>query len=247
MGENMKINDYVTRKKYNHDILFRIVRIEGKKVELQGVNLRLKATANLDDLKIADPHQENYTEPLLSETRNANILKGKILHLDGDKKYLEKCLKVYKENGINADGYYLKENEMKHQITNLLIKHKPDVLVITGHDSINEVGENMNTEHFVSCVKNARICMPDKDSLVIFAGACQSEYKKIIESGANFASSINRENIHILDPVYIAIQVASTPVREYVDVDKVLKKTISKGKGLGGIDTRGVARRNYGG
>ena len=125
--------------------------------------------------------------------------------------------------------------------------HKPDVLVITGHDSINEKGEYLNSEEFAKCIRNARICMPDKDSLVIFAGACQSAYNKLIESGANFASSIGQSNIHVLDPVLIAIQVASTPVIEYVDVDTVLKRTVSKGKGLGGIDTRGVARRIYGG
>ena len=136
---------------------------------------------------------------------------------------------------------------MKNQITNLLIQHKPYVLVITGHDSVNEKGEYLNSDDFAKCVKIARICMPDKDSLVIFAGACQSAYNKLIESGANFASSIGESNIHVLDPVLIAIQVASTPVVEYVDVDTVLKRTVSKGKGLGGIDTRGVARRKYGG
>lgn len=247
MGDKMQINDYVTSKKYKEDVLFRITKINGSKAELQGVDYRIKVTANLDELIKAKSIEKNDQIDILQEVRNLNIQKGKVLHLDGDEKYLNKSLEAYRNYGIEAIGYHLKEAEMKNQITNLLIKHKPDVLVITGHDSLNEIGENMNTDNFASCVKNARICMPDKDSLVIFAGACQSEYKKLIDSGANFASATNNQNIHILDPVYIAIQVASTPVREYVDVEKVLKKTISKGKGLCGVDTRGVARRNYGG
>ena len=242
----MKLNDYVSRKKYNNDIVFKITKINGNICELQGVEYRLVADAYLSDLtKVEYKEKEIYQEPL--EVRNSKYQKGKVLHLDGDESYLNKCLEYYKNNGINAVGFYLNEKQMKNQITNLLIQYKPDVLVITGHDSVNEKGEYLNSDDFAKCVKIARICMPDKDSLVIFAGACQSAYNKLIESGANFASSIGESNIHVLDPVLIAIQVASTPVVEYVDVDTVLKRTISKGKGLGGIDTRGVARRKYGG
>ena len=243
----MKINDLVTRKKYNNDIVFRIKRINGNEYILQGVNLRLVATANEDDLVKVNKENIKEDKLVLEEVRNSKIRKGRILHLDGDEAYLTKCLNVYKENNIEANGYYVNEKEMKNVVTNLLIKHKPDILVITGHDARNEFGEYLNTDNFASCVKNARIAMPDKDSLVIFAGACQTSYEKMIESGANFASSINQNNIHVLDPVYIAIQVAMTPIREYVDVDKVLRNTISKSKGLGGIDTRGVARKIYGG
>lgn len=242
----MKVNDYVTRKKHNNDIVFKITKINGNICELQGVEYRLVADAYLNDLtKVEYKEKDIYQEPL--EVRNSKYQKGKVLHLDGDESYLNKCLEYYKNNGIKAVGFYLNEKEMKNQITNLLIQYKPDVLVITGHDSVNEKGEYLNSDDFAKCVKIARICMPDKDSLVIFAGACQSAYNKLIESGANFASSIGESNIHVLDPVLIAIQVASTPVVEYVDVDTVLKRTVSKGKGLGGIDTRGVARRKYGG
>lgn len=246
MGENMEVNDYVTRKKYNNDIVFKIIRIKGRTCYLKGVDYRLTADADIEDL-VKVKYKENKVELELCETRGNQTKKGKVLHLDGDEAYLSKCLDYYRSNKIEAIGIYMNEKDMKNQITNLLIMHKPDVLVITGHDSINEKGEYLNTDNFALCIKNARICMPDKDSLVIFAGACQSEYNKLIESGANFASSIGQSNIHVLDPVLIAIQVASTPVTEYIDVEKVLKRTVSKGKGLGGIDTRGVARRKYGG
>ena len=102
-----------------------------------------------------------------------------------------------------------------------------------------------NSKHFINTVKKARIYQPSKDSLVIFAGACQSYYEALIEGGANFASSPSRKNINVLDPVYIAISVARSHVNSFVDVEDVLKKTVSKGIGLGGIDTRGVARKLY--
>ena len=94
-------------------------------------------------------------------------------------------------------------------------------------------------------MKLARIYQPDKDALVIFAGACQSYYEALIESGANFASSPKGLSINVLDPVYIAISVAKSHVGSYIDIEETLKKTVSKGVGLGGIDTRGVARRLY--
>ena len=81
---------------------------------------------------------------------------------------------------------------MPKQITNLLVQHKPDILVITGHDSYRSVNNQevyLNSDNFILTVKNARIYQPDKDSLVIFAGACQSYYEGLIASGANFASS----------------------------------------------------------
>ena len=80
---------------------------------------------------------------------------------------------------------------------------------------------------------------------MIFAGACQSNYEALIESGANFASSPERVSINVLDPVKIAIEVALTNVRSFLDIEKILNQTTNKNKGIGGIDTRGVARKIY--
>ena len=78
---------------------------------------------------------------------------------------------------------------------------------------------------FVEAIKKAREYQPDKDALVIFAGACQSYYELLVASGANFASSPSRKNIHALDPVIITTQIASTNIKEYVDLEKVIEKT----------------------
>ena len=152
---------------------------------------------------------------------------------------------VYKKYDIPVQGYHMDEKEMPNQITNLLVKHKPDILIVTGHDNykvdLNKKEHFENSKYFIQTVKKARIYQADKDALVIFAGACQSYYEALIESGANFASSPTRQNINVLDPVYIA----KSHVGNYIDVEETLKKTVSKGVGLGGIDTKGVARRLY--
>lgn len=244
----MKKGDLVTRYKYNHDVVFKIMEIQNNMAILKGECVRLSADAPLSDLKLYE--EENEQEELeLEFSRNSKLINGCVLHLDGDEHYLKKCLDVYKKYDIPAQGYYMSEKEMPNQITNLLVKHKPDILIITGHDNYkidyNKKEQFENSKYFIQAVKKARIYQADKDALVIFAGACQSYYEALIESGANFASSPTRQNINVLDPVYIAINVAKSHVGSYIDIEETLKKTVSKGVGLGGIDTRGVARRLY--
>ena len=243
----MKIGDLVTRKKYGNDVVFRVTNIENDIYYLKGEHIRLKADAYKEDL-IKYNKEVSFDELELDFSRDSKLINGCVLHLDGDEYYLKKCMGVYKKYNIPAIGYFMDENQMEKKITNLLIEHKPDILVITGHDSVKvnngkEVFEN--SKYFINTVKKARIYAPSKDSLVIFAGACQSYYEALIESGANFASSPSRKNINVLDPVYIAINVAKSHVNEFVDVENILKKTVSKGVGIGGIDTRGVARKLY--
>lgn len=245
----MKVGDYVTRKKYNNDIVFKIIYIEEHKVILHGQMYRLVADTTLDDL-IEYNNIESSPKNELFLTKDNNMIKGKILHIDGDKTYLKKCMDFYKENHTPAIGCFIKEDKMKENIIPLLKKHQPDVLIITGHDSfsLKKEEENegyKNSHHFIETVKQARIFQPNKDSLIIIAGACQSNYEGLIKSGANFASSPNKMNIHALDPACIAISIANTHVNQYVEVQKVLEDTISKGKGLGGIDSKGVARKIY--
>ena len=46
-----KIGDYVTRKKYNNDIIFKIIDIKDKTIILKGADVRLLANALVDDLE----------------------------------------------------------------------------------------------------------------------------------------------------------------------------------------------------
>lgn len=174
---------------------------------------------------------------------------GTVLHLDGDGRYLEKCIIMYRELGIKVYGFHLQEKDMPMYTTRLLQQYQPNILVLTGHDSyrrqqgdINSLDSYRNSKYFVQAVKEARRFERNQDRLVIFAGACQSNFESLLEVGANFASSPKRINIHTLDPVYIAERVAFTSVRDTVNVFEAAKNTITGIDGLGGIETFGTFR-----
>ena len=243
----MKKGDIVCRKKYNKDIFFEIIDIQGHNYILRGIEYRLIADSEEEDLEIVD-FQRTLDQVSIEKEK---CLKGTVLHIDGDKEYLAMCMNKYQEYGIIAYGYSFKEEDIKNHIIPLLEKHKPNLLVITGHDALKKNGHKKNERDylhsldFVEAIKKAREYESDKDTLIIFAVACQSYYELLLASGANFASSPSRKNIHALDPVIISSQVASTNIKQYVDLKDIIEKTSFKQLGIGGIDTRGVARNLY--
>ena len=244
----MRIGDYVVRKKYNRDILFEIIDIKDEVFYLRGVELRLIADSEMEDLELSEIQATS--EDTFSIQRQP-MLRGKVLHLDGDEKYLEMCKQKYEELRIRADCYYMKEAEMKDRVLELLEKHKPQILVITGHDALRKNKDKTNINNyqhsndFAKTIQMARQYEDDKDALIIIAGACQSYYEMLLASGANFASSPKRINIHALDPVFIASLIANESVKNYVDVEEIFNHTTHKQNGIGGIDTKGVARKIY--
>lgn len=174
---------------------------------------------------------------------------GKVLHLDGDPSYLNKCLSLYEKIGVTVYGIHCHEKEMPYQVGPLIEKYRPDILVITGHDAYSKVkGEKSDlnayrhSKDFLKTVKEARKKAPHLDQLIIFAGACQSHFESLIHAGANFASSPLRVNIHALDPVYIVAKIGFTSFMERINVWDVLRNTLTGEKGLGGVETRGVLR-----
>lgn len=238
------VNDTVTRKSYNNDIVFIIDKIQQNKAILKGYDIRLCADCFLDDLNRYDLKRakENVDDLPI---KSGNFLNGKVLHLDSDIDYLKRSMQLYEKYKVPAIGYKLSEKEMPRKIEELLIRHNPDILIITGHDAIDKQGYNINSLYFVECVKIARKYQPNKDSLCIIAGACFSSFKDLINEGSNISSSPGKVSINVLDPSKAAIMVATTPVYEYVDIPKVISLTSNKEKGMGGIDTKGVARRIY--
>lgn len=174
---------------------------------------------------------------------------GKVLHVDGDEEYLNICLRGYKQLGIEAYGKAVPEIQQPEQIIDLLKEFRPDILVLTGHDSITKGSQNFrsienyrNSRYFVDAVKRAREFEPSYDDLVIFAGACQSHYEAIIEAGANFASSPHRVLIHALDPVFISERIAFTNISKFLTPQEILENTITGTRGIGGLQTRGKFR-----
>ena len=177
---------------------------------------------------------------------------GKVLHLDGDKEYLENCIAEYKKLGMDVIGEYVPEKDQPQRVGALLAEHRPDILVLTGHDgfikgqdSYNNLASYRTSRYFIEAVKQARKHNNDMDGLVIFAGACQSLFGEIISAGANFASAPFRDLIHALDPVRVCQKVAFTSVDKILDAEDVIENTITGKTGIGGVQTRGKYREGF--
>lgn len=249
---------FVSRNSYNNDTIFKVINIKNNTVYLKGVEVRLIADANIEDLKI----EENITnDDVLDEIdiRDKLLVRGeyfylpaKVLHIDADEDYLARCLKFYKRNGIMAIGKKINEKNIYEQLPLLLKEYKPDIVIITGHDAfykkkgdINDLNNYKNSGYFVKAVKAARNFEKSHEKLVIIAGACQSDYEELIKAGANFASSPKRVNIHALDPAIIASTVSLTERNKEIDLKKLLEKTKYKEDGMGGIICNGLMYVGY--
>lgn len=254
---NFKVGDYVTRNSYNNDIVFIIIDIKEDIAILKGFNLRLIADSYLSDLVICneDERGDDFVDSLeldidINEDRGESeyfYLPPRILHLDGDNDYLDKCLKFYKKNRVMAFGKTINEKDLDKKIGNLLEDIQPDILIITGHDSYNKKNNDIhdmknykNSLNFVKAVKQARKFENSHDKLLIIAGACQSNYEELIKAGADFASSPKRVNIHALDPAIIATTLSLTERNKEVDLIKLLEKTKYGKDGMGGLKVNGL-------
>ena len=118
------IGERVTRKSYNHDVLFRVASVKQEYAFLHGEDIRLIADAPMSDLQIIEERElkkrqerekekEEYSYrlfrqdyQLMKEKRDYISSNGynyenffqippRVLHLDGDVSYLKKCIKYY--------------------------------------------------------------------------------------------------------------------------------------------------------
>ncbi|KIL52447.1 sporulation peptidase YabG [Jeotgalibacillus campisalis] len=270
------IDQLVGRKSYGCDVLFRVVDVverDGEEVAiLFGSDIRLVADAPVADLtlmtekdieRIEEEWRSQEEESFHSfkndtqkkdQRKNSSSsqsfhLPGKVLHLDGDPHYLNKCIDAYSSLGVPVVGIHCQEQEMPERVSALIEKYQPQILVLTGHDAYlssrgkkTDINSYRNSAAFVKAVQEARRKMPSLDQLVIFAGACQSHFESLIHAGANFASSPLRVNIHALDPVYTVGKVSYTSFKESVFMEDILHHTLADEDGIGGVETKGVLR-----
>jgi spore coat assemly protein len=257
----INIGDVVARKSYNLDIIFEVIEINEDIATIVGKTIRLVADAPLDDLVIIsdedirrDEEKETSIIESLATTKKSNsrrqFLTGKILHLDGDERYMKKCLELYKKVGVYAVGIQMKEREIPNHVLNAIKYFNPDIIVITGHDSYNkqergELDNYRNSKYFIEATKLIRKQYPVLNQPIIIAGACQSHFEAIIAAGANFASSPSRVNIQSLDPAIIAIKCCSTSINEVIKVSDAIARTSNKTEGLGGIESFGTMKTLY--
>jgi spore coat assemly protein len=277
----MRQGDLVTRKSYGGDLVFKIEQVERLKAVLRGIDYRLLADAPLTDLTAVNStavfeharsitpqfresmrRLEQYRVDLHLRNQQASREKqkagstyfempGKVLHVDGDPAYLRKCMQLYGELRVPAEGFYIPEPQMAEGLYRLLPQIKPDIVVITGHDGIIKVRKDRdiynlsnykNSRNFVNAVQTARQYERSRDSLIIIAGACQSHFEALLQAGANFASSPARVLIHALDPLCIAAKVAYTSIKDTISMLDVMDLTVTGLEGLGGVETKGSYR-----
>lgn len=241
---------------------------------LKGVVDRIEADSNIEDLELVDKqiinekmetlhHKMNHKIIQTKETRGGDnyqigivtpyhknkekMITGKILHLDGDKKYSQKSYYYYKKLGLNAIVRNIPEYRQPKVVYSLLKMYQPDILVITGHDGMIKRGTDYhniynyrNSKYFIQTVKEARRYDQEKNThLVIFAGACQSYFEAIISAGANFASSPARILIDFLDPLVIAEKIAFTEKYKYITIDDIAQELRDGKNGVSGIGANG--------
>lgn len=271
MVEKIRKGDIVGRKSYNKDILFvveKIIKSSNNKtiVLLKGLNIRIQADSDIEDLELIDKKRIEESEKRIEnrfraklerqekqyeaveELKRSNkiIYTGKILHLDGDRRYSEKSISFYRKMGLKAVVKNVPESRQAVVVGNLIERYKPDILVVTGHDGMIKGGTGYydiynyrNSKYFIQAVKKARAVKKGKSDLVIFAGACQSYYEELINAGANFASSPARILIDFIDPLIIAERVATTDYNKYLTIRDIEDELRDGKRGVNGIGAKG--------
>ncbi len=264
---SIKKGDIVGRKSYDKDVFFIVdnilkTRLGNEFALLKGINIRIMADSPIEDLEVISRSDiinstqlveidlKNRIQKSIDKMNNSfkrqKIYTGKILHLDGDRKYSEKSARYYNKIGLNAIVKNIAENKQSKVVIPLLKKYNPDILIITGHDAMLKNGSNYNniynyrnSRHFINTVEEARKWGRNSDKLAIFAGACQSFYEGIMMAGADFASSPGRILIDFIDPLIVAEKIATTEEYKFVSSIDIEKEIKEGAKGISGIGARG--------
>lgn len=277
--KKIKQGDIVGRKSYEKDILFRVKRIfktnEGEIAILRGITERVEADCKIEDLefiekdrleqsikgmdtrmeeRIGQRKEPRYHIGIVTKNKRTRekIVTGKILHLDGDKKYSQKSYLYYQKLGLNAIVKNIPEYKQPKVVYHLLKVYQPDILIITGHDGMlrrgtgyDDIYNYRNSRYFIETVKEARkYDLENKKNLVIFAGACQSYFEALIQAGANFASSPARILIDFMDPLVVAEKVAITDQYRFVTIDDIAYELRDGKKGVSGIGANGKMHKD---
>ncbi len=268
--EKIKKGDIVARKSYGCDILFFVDKIicssNGTAIAiLKGITSRIIADTFLDDLLIIDHHLldikmkklDSHIESRILSFDTNNIKKrysfatttGKILHLDGDRRYSDKSIRYYRKVGLNAIVKNVPECKQPLVVGDLLLRYQPDILVVTGHDGMIKSGVNYadiqnyrNSKYFIQTVIEARKLNPSNRDLAIFAGACQSFFEAIMASGANFASSPGRILIDFMDPLIVAEKIATTSRTKFITINDIVNDLRDGKNSIDGIGSMGKNR-----
>jgi spore coat assembly protein len=265
---NYQVGDIVARKSYSADMSFLISKIiksesRGEEYILRGLEYRLEADADANDLLRLNVKAESLNKHTHLTALRRRILfrkfhdnpftfsrltkrPGKILHIDASQSFLNDSIRFYRSVGLNPVGVFIDEPDQAQRVRGLLMQHRPDIVVLTGHDGIrkgkkdlNSFDSYKNSSYYANAVREARAYEPDHSKLFVFAGACQSYYEALVSAGANFASSPGRVLVHSLDPVIMSQRIATTDSKKIITPREAVAGTVSGTKGIGGVNTRG--------
>ena len=146
----IKRGDNVGRISHGEDIIFEVKSIirqkDGKKIAiLKGITERIEVDSDVEDLVLVEKESVKKSlrdldlkiekilkdKKTIRETRSDEFITGKILHLDGDRRYSEKSLRYYQKIGLTAIVKNVPEYRQPNVVYNLLDYYKPDILIVT--------------------------------------------------------------------------------------------------------------------
>ncbi len=150
MLNKIKKGDIVARISYHKDVVFVVDSVINNQIAiLTGITTRLKADAPVRDLALVEKKEINslyksIDDKIENKINTTEIEKngffkrsdrviytGRILHLDGDKKYSEKSNMYYKKMGLKAIVRNIPENRQPSVVNPLIERYHPDILVVT--------------------------------------------------------------------------------------------------------------------
>ena len=107
-------------------------RIIYKEVEGEEKRIASRVEKYINTQKTSFSFISNKFNFLNKEDRSIRKIEtGRILHLDGDKRYSEKSMRYYRNLGLNAIVKNIPENRQALVVQNLLDRYEPDILIIT--------------------------------------------------------------------------------------------------------------------
>ena len=68
------------------------------------------------DYQLLREKQEYYATSSYSHNEEFFHIPGRVLHIDGDPHYLQKCLSLYEKIGVPVNGVHISENEMPDKL-----------------------------------------------------------------------------------------------------------------------------------
>ena len=80
---DFKVGDFVTRKSYNNDLIFKITKIEKDIYYLEGLNIRLIADSNKEDLNRYDNSDVERDEEFIKNIEPSNLNRDDYFYFPG--------------------------------------------------------------------------------------------------------------------------------------------------------------------